>query len=148
SAIQEVRRIVDDLGSPALDALGLVEALRIRADRAGRRSDGEALQIVLEAGALPPLSPAVEQAAYRIATEAITNVVRHSRATSMVVRLGADATGLHCEVLDDGALTGAWRPGVGITGMCERAAQLGGSCEVGPGPRGGEVRVWLPMVLA
>ncbi|MEO7269333.1 MAG: histidine kinase, partial [Knoellia sp.] len=38
SAIQEVRRIVDDLGSPALDALGLVEALRIRADRAGRRS--------------------------------------------------------------------------------------------------------------
>ena len=147
SAIQEVRRIVDDLGSPALDALGLVEALRIRADRAGRRSDGAALQIVLEAGELPPLSPAVEQAAYRIATEAITNVVRHSSATSMVVRLGADETGLHCEVLDDGDRTTAWRPGVGITGMRERAAQLGGSCKVGPGPRGGEVRVWLPMAL-
>ena len=148
SAIQEVRRIVDNLGSPALDALGLVEALRIRADQVSRRSDGAALRTVVEAGELPPLPPAVEQAAYRIATEALTNVIRHSRATSVVVRLGADDAGLHCEVLDDGGCTIAWRPGVGIAGMRERVAQLGGSCEVGPGPRGGEVRVCLPMALA
>ena len=148
SAIQEVRRIVDDLGSPALDALGLVEALRIRADQVSRRSDGAALRTVVEAGQLPPLPPAVEQAAYRIATEALTNVIRHSRATSVVVRLGADDAGLHCEVLDDGGCTIAWHPGVGIAGMRERVAQLGGSCEVGPGPRGGEVRVCLPTTLA
>jgi two-component system NarL family sensor kinase len=148
SAIQEVRRIVDNLGSPALDALGLVEALRIRADQVSRRSDGAALRTVVEAVALPPLPPAVEQAAYRIATEALTNVIRHSRATSVVVRVGADETGLHCEVFDDGGRTTAWRPGVGIAGMRERVAQLGGSCEVGPGPSGGEVRVCLPMELA
>lgn len=148
SAIQEVRRIVDNLGSPALDALGLVEALRIRAAQVSRRSDGAALRTVFEAGQLPPLPPAVEQAAYRIATEALTNVIRHSRAASVVVRLGADDAGLHCEVLDDGGHTITWRPGVGIAGMRERSAQLGGSCEVGPGPRGGEVRVCLPTALA
>jgi len=148
SAIQEIRRIVDNLGSPALDALGLVEALRIRADQVNQRSDGAPLRTVLEAGQLPPLPPAVEQAAYRIATEALTNVVRHSRASSVVVRLGADEAGLHCEVLDDGGRTTAWRPGIGIAGMRERVAQLGGSSQVGPGPRGGEVRVCLPMALA
>jgi signal transduction histidine kinase len=148
SAIQEVRRIVDNLGSPALDSLGLVEALRIRADQVSRRSDGAELRTVVEAVELPPLPPAVEQAAYRIATEALTNVIRHSHATSVVLRLGADEAGLHCEVLDDGGHTSAWRPGVGIVGMRERVAQLGGSCEVGPGPSGGEVRVCLPMELA
>lgn len=147
SAIQEVRRIVDNLGSPALDSLGLVEALRIRADQVNRRSDGAALRTVVEASQLPPLSAAVEQAAYRIATEALTNVIRHSRASSVLVRLGTDDAGLRCEVLDDGGHTTAWRPGVGITGMRERVAQLGGSCEVGPGPRGGEVRVCLPTTL-
>jgi two-component system NarL family sensor kinase len=65
-----------------------------------------------------------------------------------VVRLGTDEAGLHCEVLDDGGHTTAWRPGVGIAGMRERVAQLGGSSEVGPGPRGGEVRVCLPTALA
>ena len=147
TAIQEVRRIVDNLGSPALDALGLVEALRIRADQVSRRADGAALRTVVESDGLPPLAPAVEQAAYRIATEALTNVIRHSRATSVVVRLGADEAGLRCEVLDDGGGTTVWHPGVGIAGMRERVAQLGGTCEVGPGPRGGEVRVCLPMAL-
>ncbi len=148
SAVQEVRRIVDDLGPPALDALGLAEALRIRAHQVSRRSDGAPLRTRVEADDLPPLPPAVEQAAYRIATEALTNVIRHSRATSVVVRLGADEAGLHCDVLDDGDQTTAWRPGVGIAGMRERVAQLGGSCQVGPGPSGGEVRVCLPMALA
>lgn len=147
SAIQEVRRIVDNLGSPALDELGLVEALRIRADQLKRRSDGAALRAAVEADPLPPLPPAVEQAAYRIATEALTNVIRHSRASSVLVRLHADDTGLHCEILDDGVGTSVWSPGVGIAGMRERVAQLGGSCEVGPSARGGEVRVCLPMAL-
>lgn len=148
SAIQEVRRIVENLGSPALDELGLVEALRLRADQVNRRADGAALRTVVEAAELPPLPPAVEQAAYRITTEALTNVVRHSSASSVVVRLRADAAGLHCDVVDDGGGTTAWRAGIGIAGMRERVAQLGGSCEVGPGPRGGEVRVCLPMTPA
>ncbi|HEY3001551.1 MAG TPA: histidine kinase [Kribbellaceae bacterium] len=148
AAIQEVRRIVDNLGSPALDELGLVEALRIRAAQTRRRSDGAALRTLVDAGELPPLPPAVEQAVYRIATEALTNVVRHSGASSVVVRLCCDEAGVRCEVLDDGHRARPWVPGVGITGMLERVAELGGSCEVGPGPRGGQVRVWVPVVLA
>lgn len=148
SAIQEVRRIVDNLGSPALDELGLVEAVRLRADQVSRRADGAALRTVVEAGDLPPLPPAVEQAAYRITTEALTNVIRHSRASSVVVRLLADDAGLHCDVVDDGGRTSPWPAGVGIDGMRERVAQLGGTCQVGPGPQGGEVRVCLPMTLA
>jgi signal transduction histidine kinase len=147
SAIEEVRRIVDDLGSPALDQLGLVEALRSRADQLHHRSDGQPLRTTVEATALPPVPSAVEQAVYRIATEALTNVVRHSRASSAVVRLCCDDAGLHCEVLDDGDSTGPWRPGVGIAGMHQRVAELGGSCDVGPGPRGGHVRVCLPTVF-
>lgn len=145
SAIREVRRIVDNLGPAALDALGLVEALRSRADQVSQRSDGGALHAAVEADPLPPLPTAVEQAAYRIATEALTNVIRHSTAGSVVVRLDADEAGLHCAVLDDGGGQADWRPGVGITGMQERVAQLGGWCEVGPGPHGGEVRICLPM---
>ena len=139
---------MDDLGSPALDELGLLQALRLRAAQTTRRSDGSALTAVVEAGSeLPPLPAAVELAAYRIATEALTNAVRHSTASTVLVRLGCDDT-LHCEVLDDGIDTGQWQPGVGIAGMRERAAELGGSCEVGSGPDGGHVRVSLPVVVA
>jgi signal transduction histidine kinase len=148
SAIQEVRRIVDDLGSPALDELGLVEALRIRADQVHQRADGSPLRAVVEAPALPPVPAAVEQAVYRIATEALTNVVRHSRAGSVVVRLSADEAALHCEVLDDGPNAGGWQPGVGIAGIRERVAELGGTCDVRPVPTGGMVRVCLPMTPA
>lgn len=148
SAINEVRRIVDNLGSPALDDLGLVEALRIRADQVRERSDGGPLRALVEARDLPPLPPAVEQAVYRIATEALTNAVRHSRAEAVVIRLGADDATLHCEIADDGGRTAAWQPGVGIGAMRERVAELGGTCEAGPGPRGGLVRVCLPMVPA
>lgn len=148
SAIQEVRRIVEDLGSPALDELGLVEALRIRADQLHRRSDGQPLRTIVETTQLPSLPPAVEQAVYRIATEALTNIVRHSRASSAVVRLCCDTAGLHCEVIDDGGPTDPWSPGIGIAGMHERVAELCGTCDVGPGLDGGHVRVCVPTVLA
>ncbi|MEO6509345.1 MAG: histidine kinase, partial [Nocardioides sp.] len=148
TAIHEVRRIVDNLGSPALDELGLAEALRIRAALTTHRADGAPLLATVDAGVLPPLPPAVEQAVYRIATEALTNVVRHSGASSVVVRLCAEPGTLRCDVLDDGRTEGAWRPGVGIAGMHERVAELGGTCEIGPGPRGGQVSAALPLEAA
>ena len=146
TAIREVRRIVDDLGSPALDELGLAEALRIRAARTTRRADGADLLVRVEIPAdLPRMPAAVELAAYRIATEALTNVVRHSSATTVRLRLDCEGE-LRCEVLDDGAaVNGSWRTGVGISSMRERAAELGGHCEVGSGPEGGHVRAFLPV---
>jgi signal transduction histidine kinase len=148
TAISEVRRIVDDLRPPALAELGLVAALQARAAQTSRRSDGADLVATVDApDELPPLPAAIEVAAYRIATEALVNVVRHSRASQVVVRL-ACAESLDLEVVDDGTAAGEWAAGVGVTGMRERVAELGGSCDVGPSPAGGRVRVSLPLVVA
>ena len=147
AAIQEVRRIVDGLGSPALDELGLVEALRLRTARTTSRSDGSPLVVTVEAPDLPRLPPAVEQALYRIVTEALTNSVRHATASRVTVRLSCDSA-VHCEVSDDGRDSGPWVPGVGISAMRDRVAELGGTCEVGHTRTGGLVRVCLPLALA
>jgi len=145
TAIAEVRRIVDDLRPPALDELGLVAALQARAAQTSRRTDGSTLVATVDApGQLPPLPAAVEVAAYRIATEALVNAVRHSKATRVVTRLACDDE-LSVVVEDDGPALGEWAPGIGITGMYERAAELGGTCTVGPGPVGGVVRVTFPL---
>jgi signal transduction histidine kinase len=144
TAIGDVRRLVDDLRPPALDELGLVGALRQRADQLSFRADGATIHVAVSANGLPTLPAALEVAAYRIATEALTNVVRHSRATSAVLalRCGSD---LEIEVTDDGPPNGAWDPGVGLQAMRERAAELGGSFKAGPTPTGGLVRASFPL---
>ncbi|MFC6159329.1 sensor histidine kinase [Kribbella jiaozuonensis] len=144
TAIGDIRRLVDDLRPPALDELGLVGALRQRADQLSFRADGATIKVAVSANGLPTLPAALEVAAYRIATEALTNVVRHSRATSAVLalRCGSD---LEIEVTDDGPPNGAWHPGVGLQAMRERAAELGGKFEAGPTPGGGRVCARFPL---
>jgi signal transduction histidine kinase len=93
---------------------------------------------------VPALPAAVEVATYRIATEALTNVVRHSKATGALVRLRCDQR-LELSITDDGPTNGAWAPGVGLTAMRERAAELGGSFQAGPTPTGGQVVAALPL---
>jgi signal transduction histidine kinase len=144
AAIADVRRLVDDLRPPALDELGLIGALRQRADQLSFRADGATIQVSVAANGLPTLPAALEVAAYRIATEALTNVVRHSRATSAVLALRCDGD-LEIEVSDDGPPNGAWHPGVGLQAMRERAAELGGNFEAGPTPEGGLVRASFPL---
>jgi signal transduction histidine kinase len=143
-AIGEIRRLVDGLGSAALDELGLLEALRVQAARVVERGGPEAE--VLGPGTLPELPAAVEVAAYRIASEALTNVTRHAAATRCAVRLSA-ADALVVTIEDDGVgLTAHDPPGVGLRSMRERAAELGGSLEVGPARHGGTVvRAELPL---
>ncbi len=149
TAIAEVRRVVDDLRPPALDELGLTRALQSRAARTVRRADGQPLCVTLEVDGVGQLPAAIEVAAYRIATEALNNVVRHSKASSVHLHLRRDQD-LILEVLDDGerATRTDWQPGLGINGMRERAAELGGSCDIGPSPHGGRVRARLPLVHA
>lgn len=148
AALVDVRRIVDDLRPPALDELGLLGALRQRADQLAWRPDGRALTVRLHApDELPALPAAVEVAAYRIATEALTNVARHAAAGRAVVAIHC-ADALVVEVTDDGRRAEAWTPGVGLTGMRERASELGGRFEAGPGTDGGRVFVSLPLDAA
>lgn len=144
-AIEEIRRMVYAMRPPALDELGLVPALQQQA--AGLRNrDGHPIAVDVTASPdFPDLPAAVEVAAYRIAAEALANVARHSTSTSASVRLRPGADGLHLEVTDRGARNGTWRPGVGLASMRERATDLGGSLEAGPGPSGGRVSALLPL---
>jgi two-component system, NarL family, sensor kinase len=145
AALADVRRLVDNLRPPALDELGLVEALRQRADQLSWRADGASVQVRLDVpDQVPTLPAAIEVATYRIATEALTNVVRHSRATGALVRLRCGER-LELSITDDGPPNGAWAPGVGLDAMRERTAELGGSFQAGPTPTGGQVVAAFPL---
>ena len=145
-AIAEVRRLTHGLRPMALDELGLVGAIReqgIGSDRAGMPGPEVQIDDGIE---LPPLPAAVEVAAYRIATEAITNAIRHAGAKHCRVRIVAN-TALEVEVTDDGhGWDGRLTPGVGIQSMRERAADLGGTLTIEPVPGGGtSVLARLPL---
>ena len=145
SAIADIRRLVYDLRPPALDDLGLVEALRQLAERYG--SKDEPLRVVVEAPEdLPNLPAAVEVAVYRVTQEALTNVARHARARTCVVRLVLNED-VALEIVDDGVGVPAQRSaGVGLSSMHERASELGGSCVLQSVPKGGtQVLVRLPL---
>jgi signal transduction histidine kinase len=145
SAIADIRRLVYDLRPPALDDLGLTEALRRLAERYD--SNGEQLHVSVEAPEdLPVLPAAVEVAIYRIAQEALTNVARHARAQTCVVRLAVNED-VALEIVDDGVGIPAERnAGVGLASMRERASELGGSCVV-ESRQGGGIRVLVRLPL-
>jgi signal transduction histidine kinase len=147
-AIADIRRLVYELRPPSLDQLGLVGALRDHASRltgGGTAGPGVAVELRVP-GELPPLPAAVEVAAYRIAQEAMTNVVRHAAARACTVELSLNG-GLELVVRDDGCgIAAAPGAGVGLASMRERAAELGGSCSIGPADGGGTcVRACLPL---
>ncbi|MCW5852985.1 MAG: sensor histidine kinase, partial [Anaerolineae bacterium] len=148
--IVDIRRLVYELRPPALDELGLVSALREYASHssANEGASGEALtngsgqpvRVSIEApSVLPTLPAAVEVAVYRIALEALTNTTRHAHAHTCVIRLALiPADALEVEIVDDGVgLSPDHRAGVGLTSMRERAEELGGSCSIESGVRGG-----------
>ena len=145
AAVSDVRHLVYALRPPALDALGLLGALRAHADH----HNVGGLRVSVEApDQLPPLPAAVEVAAYRIALEAVTNAERHSAARTCVVRVALDeaTAALYVEVADDGRGIGENRgTGVGLSSMRERAAELGGRFSVEAPPAGGtQVCAYLP----
>jgi signal transduction histidine kinase len=147
-AISDIRRLVYELRPPALDDLGLVGALRASAAQYGQ--NGIAISVDVREH-LPPLPAAAEVAVYRIAQEAITNVVRHAKARtcSVFVTIDEDANTLRLEVRDDGRGIGKNRgTGVGLTSMRERAEELGGTFTVDALSEGGTVvRAGLPLVM-
>jgi signal transduction histidine kinase len=154
-AIVEIRRLVYQLRPPALDELGLTGALREQASHfshqqpsdSGTPTSEDHLVVTIDTPAeLPPLPAAVEVAAYRIATEALTNIARHADANRCTVRLALDGA-LELEVSDDGnGLPTDFRIGVGLTSMRERAAELGGSCTILSASDGGtRVHARLPI---
>jgi signal transduction histidine kinase len=126
--------------APAFD-LGALPGLVDRARSAGLRTD---VDVQLDGAAVPS---AVGGAAFRIVQEALTNVLRHADASSALVGVRATSDALDIEITDDGRSDSAGvSPGLGLRGMAERAAALGGRVDVGPCDQGGwRVHAVLPL---
>ena len=145
--LERVRQLSLSLRPPQLDDLGLAAAIRSHLDRQARVAG---LVAHFEASeALPEVSAETETACFRVAQEAINNVLRHAHASSVWVRL-YDADGrLALSVRDDGAgfdLESARRHGaagesLGLVGMEERIAVAGGSLELDSAPGKGTALV-------
>jgi signal transduction histidine kinase len=95
-------------------------------------------------GERPPLEPAVDQAAYRILQEALTNAAQHGEGPAKV-EIAFDAAALSLTVANPLAGGPAGTPGLGLAGMRERAVLLGGTFFAGPSDGGFAVRVRLPL---
>lgn len=143
--IAEIRRLVYDLRPPVLDEFGLLSAIR---EHIAPYTGPGGLQVKFDAPeSLPTLPAAVEVAAYRIALEAFTNIIKHARASRCMIRILMNEEALILEVSDDGSgVPDVILPGVGISSMRERAKELGGECLVERVTSGGtRVRASLPI---
>ena len=146
SSAQAVREIAQRLRPEALDELGLQSALLALATAV---ADGTGIRVERHLNRdLPPLSPEQELVIYRVAQEALTNVVRHACANCVQLRLEAGGSGgVTLTVRDDGEglPADAHRRSNGIRGMRERALLVGARLTVGGAePRGTEVVLHLP----
>ena len=142
-ALERIRRFARGLRPPALDELGLVPALEAHA-----RSLAEASGVVVRVEAEPVdgmLTPEAELALYRIAQEAVSNAIRHASPSRVDVEIRRRAGRVVLTVRDDGQgfqvddARGGERPGLGLFGMEERAAYLGGRVEIRSRPGRGTV---------
>ncbi len=147
-AVGDIRRLVYGLRPPALDELGLLNALQEAATQYAYQGNGDLGITVTASEPLPSLPAAVEVAAYRIVQEALTNVARHADARRCLVHLELDASArlLRIRIQDDGrGLATDRHAGVGLGSMRERAEELGGTFRIEPVPTGGtQVRAELP----
>lgn len=134
-SLESVRRLARSLAPLVLQDLGLraaVERLCEETARAAQFTIDYEFSIAAER-----LAPQIEIAIYRVVQEALTNVMRHANATRAVVRLARDGATLVMSVEDDGQgvpATGdpARQTGLGLAGMRERIALLGGALSVEP----------------
>ncbi len=146
-AVGDVRRIVHGLRPPALDDLGLLGALQATGPGLLPSDDGAPRIRIEGSGTLDGLPAAVEVAAFRITQEAMTNAVRHAGAEHIRVHLRGGEDGVTIDVVDDGrGCPDDAAPGLGLQSMRDRAAELGGTCQVTAAPGGGtRVSAVLPL---
>lgn len=147
NTVAEVRRLVYALRPPTLDELGLVEAIREHVDTVRAAAP---VTITIDAPSrLPEIPAAIEVAAFRIVQEALNNVIRHADAHHCTITLAVDDA-LAITIQDDGqGIAPESRSGVGLLSMHERAAEVGGTCEIDALPAGGvRVRLVLPLPVA
>jgi signal transduction histidine kinase len=160
TAIGDTRRLVYGLRPPALDELGLLEALRSRIAQyqsgpvilSDDSADpgGASIQIRFDVPEIMPHLPAaVEVAIYRIVEEGLANIIHHAHAKNGLIALSLEQKGVRIEIRDDGAgLPEATIHGIGLNSMRERAVELGGSWTIQSTPgHGTRVCAWLPLFM-
>jgi signal transduction histidine kinase len=147
-SLNELQRLIADLRPSHLDDLGLPAALRWYAGEVQGRT---ALKISVEVTGDPrPLPAPISTALFRIAQEALTNVIRHAQAASAQIRIRFGKDDLSLQVSDDGRgfdrrPLGGDRPAWGLLGIEERATLLGGTAIIRSWPgEGTQVEVTVP----
>jgi two-component system NarL family sensor kinase len=147
AGLDEARRSVLDLRAAPLEGRKLPEALQALAEEVGRQGP---LQVAFHAAGSRPLAPRVEVGLYRIAQEALANVLKHSAATHARVGLEVHPERVELSVEDDGRgfdPAQAPRGRFGLSGMNERARLLGGALRLRSTPGAGTcVAVTVPDV--
>jgi signal transduction histidine kinase len=154
-ALERVRQLSLSLRPLQLDDLGLAAALRSHLDR--QASLGSLTPHFDAAHAPRPVGPEIETACFRVAQEAVNNVLRHAAARNLWVRLYSDAGRLALSVRDDGTgfdLEAARRRAaaggsLGVVSMEERVAQVGGSFQLRTQPgQGTEMLATFPVDMS
>ncbi len=108
------------------------------------RASGLPINVVID-GAPRELAPLVDQSAYRIVQEAVTNVVKHADRAPTTITLGYGDRALELTIADEGEVSISNDRGHGLVGMRERAELFGGTLEAGPrAGQGFEVKAVLP----
>jgi signal transduction histidine kinase len=151
-ALEENRRIAHALRPSDLDELGLAEACRNLCKEVEARSSLKvSCQITGPAKRLPP---AVELNLFRIIQETLSNAEQHAQATTVSLEMAIRDRSLELSIRDNGRGFGLKRVrasqdrrrGIGLTNVRERAAALGGVCEVNSAPgQGTVIRVRVPV---
>jgi PAS domain S-box-containing protein len=148
AGLAEMRALIFELRAESLAEEGLVAALKKQAAAVEARHE---LKIRLAYGAEPELPLASKEALYRIAQEALHNVVKHARARDAEITLELDNSQVVMTVRDrgQGFEPSAFPGHLGLRSMQERAEALGGTFSVESAPRAGTaVRVRLPLASA
>jgi two-component system sensor histidine kinase UhpB len=146
-SVEDLRRIARELRPEALDDLGLINAFIALCNRVAAQGNLEIARRLPDR--LPPHDPGIDLVVYRVAQEALTNVMRHSGATAATVTLEVRGSRLHVAVTDDGRGIQDGDRGdskTGLAGMRERAMLVGGALTIRSGPgRGTSVELEVPL---
>ena len=152
-AMEEVRNLALDLRPAALDELGLIPAMKGYARDLSERS-GVAVTIEADGVEDRRMAPEVELTLFRTVQESLTNILKHASADHATVRFTRKDNNLNATVTDDGVgfdvagvRKSSGRRALGLFGMEERVALLGGSLEIDSATgRGTTLRIKVPLV--
>jgi signal transduction histidine kinase len=147
---KHLRRYSHELRPTILDDLGWIPAIRFLAEGISKRAN---LPIHIDAAVPGRPHATIETTLYRIVQEALTNAVKHARASNVWIRAWRENLVLCCSIRDDGGgfdssqtLAARGRKGLGIIAMQERVTAIGGTLHIESRPgHGTELSIRLPL---